>query len=807
MKRPYEACTPVAANLGMVIAEEPVVTATVNASAELGCGNTDDPQRACLCKVKSNFLKLADARKQLKERHDKLQCMDCVRAERTASINGDPDREDNGGISIEDATWLCASDATLLCDKTHLANHIGVERTNGSHPFYYNIEKQYLWCSDCKAVIKPPEDGSSNAVKCFLDGMRSFQKQQSDKRSKKSASAEPADSLSSSVADVTITSPSKSTVDDASSRSPPRKQICQASSSSRIPGAKGLSNLGNTCFYNSVMQCMLHTSALYKWQEVVIDKDELHIKPGVVTVNEKKVEVSAAKIPLDSMVLPLVNALMHFLTEFRTGRSPNPGPLFEQIARNAPRFRGWAQQDAHELLRYLLDGIRTEELKRFRAGIERHLGIVGKPEPDQALMIKAILESTDRCYVDSIFAGSLLQVICCQSCKHVSNSLEPFLDLSLPLTYDAIPPPTPRAAPRRESTPNKHQKKKARKEAERNARKSRKVKFSEPSSESTLDAIPADPPANGIIDPIPIPGTGTNLDDIKAIDADASDGESQASDTEFMSTSESDEVVTPASSPEPETNGNAANGSPSYSAVLATPATSMPEVETDTRSLVNSLKQFTAIESLCASNAYECENCCAPYNKKLPAASKNKKTVEATKRYLVYSPPTVLTLHLKRFEQVPSFGNRMRTKKIRGHVEFPHVLDLAPFCSKSGQRMAPGQDKVIYSLYGIVSHSGDLGGGHYVAYVKARKPVVGVLTQFMDAGLTPDRLVTTFEEYRANSAVTQELLKPTMPVEDILKRLDEDSQWYYCSDSHTRTVDVNEIDRVEAYILFYERIL
>ena len=49
----------------------------------------------------------------------------------------------------------------------------------------------------------------------------------------------------------------------------------------------------------------------------------------------------------------------------------------------------------------------------------------------------------------------------------------------------------------------------------------------------------------------------------------------------------------------------------------------------------------------------------------------------ATKQMLIYAPPAVLTLHLKRFEQV---GSGLR--KLSRHVEFGELLDLAPYCSR-----------------------------------------------------------------------------------------------------------------------------
>ena len=53
---------------------------------------------------------------------------------------------------------------------------------------------------------------------------------------------------------------------------------------------------------------------------------------------------------------------------------------------------------------------------------------------------------------------------------------------------------------------------------------------------------------------------------------------------------------------------------------------------------------------------------------------------EATKQLLISFAPPVLTLHLKRFQQV-GFGLRKMAK----HVDFPLQLDLAPFCSRRGE--------------------------------------------------------------------------------------------------------------------------
>lgn len=130
-------------------------------------------------------------------------------------------------------------------------------------------------------------------------------------------------------------------------------------------------------------------------------------------------------------------------------------------------------------------------------------------------------------------------------------------------------------------------------------------------------------------------------------------------------------------------------------------------------SVQSCLNNFTAVELMTGNNKVGCDACSERIN------GKGGKTINtnATKQFLVSSPPAVLILHLKRFQ----VGPRCMFRKMTKHVSFPLVLDLAPFCAskvKTLPNVHRYQRKLMYSLYGIVEHSGSMYGGHYVAYVK-----------------------------------------------------------------------------------------
>ncbi|CAL4077990.1 unnamed protein product, partial [Meganyctiphanes norvegica] len=135
-------------------------------------------------------------------------------------------------------------------------------------------------------------------------------------------------------------------------------------------------------------------------------------------------------------------------------------------------------------------------------------------------------------------------------------------------------------------------------------------------------------------------------------------------------------------------------------------------------SVMSCLTNFTAPELLTGSNKIICENCTKISKQNNTDGKGEKIKSNASKQMLILSPPAVLTLHLKRFHHVG-----FNLTKVNRYVQFPLVLDIAPFTSSISQalgNMSKGQSKVLYGLYGVVEHTGRLNSGHYVAYVRSR---------------------------------------------------------------------------------------
>ena len=103
---------------------------------------------------------------------------------------------------------------------------------------------------------------------------------------------------------------------------------------------------------------------------------------------------------------------------------PPPPPLSLSLSIHT---QGRQQQDSHELLRFLLDGVRAEEEKAAggggKAGKKGSAATSSAPLPDPA---------ASPSFAERVFGGQLASAVAC-GCGSASTTLEPFMDLSLPV--------------------------------------------------------------------------------------------------------------------------------------------------------------------------------------------------------------------------------------------------------------------------------------------------------------------------------------------------------------------------------------
>ncbi len=85
-------------------------------------------------------------------------------------------------------------------------------------------------------------------------------------------------------------------------------------------------------------------------------------------------------------------------------KAVNPALVLKQLSHKWPIYKRLAQQDSHEVLRRLLDSMNDEWNK-----------------------------NVNESKIETIFKGELVSSILCRVCNRISTSVEPFLDLSLPI--------------------------------------------------------------------------------------------------------------------------------------------------------------------------------------------------------------------------------------------------------------------------------------------------------------------------------------------------------------------------------------
>ncbi|CAD8150879.1 unnamed protein product [Paramecium octaurelia] len=200
------------------------------------------------------------------------------------------------------------------------------------------------------------------------------------------------------------------------SQSQPEQQQSTKYTQNVSKGICGLRNIGNTCFMNSVLQCLLNLPA---FNEHFLNGDYL-----------KDLNSKNSSVPNEySKLVSTVRSTPNF-------QSIAPYGIKSAVENVMPCFRGYAQQDAQEFLVALLDGLSLglNRVKSKSTYKEMTDNLNGRTLQDLSKEWWDYSKSRENSLVLDYFQGQLLHTIKCSYCNNSSYAFDTFLDTSLAFT-------------------------------------------------------------------------------------------------------------------------------------------------------------------------------------------------------------------------------------------------------------------------------------------------------------------------------------------------------------------------------------